>query len=95
MCIWLVVSLSDSRNHHHLLRFVVATSCRQSLYGATHHTAAHELLMGPKHAFIATRCLQQKSSSGATAGKISGVSCSCCNQCSAVQLLQSVPAESC
>jgi hypothetical protein len=61
MCICLVVSLSDSRDHRHLLRFVVATtcSCRQMLYGATHHTAAHELLMGLKHAFIATSSLQQ------------------------------------
>jgi hypothetical protein len=43
MCIWLVVSLSDSRDHRHLLRFVVATTCisRQMLYGAAHHTAAH------------------------------------------------------
>jgi hypothetical protein len=65
MCIWLVVSLSltvsDIRDRRHHLRFVVATtcSCRQMLYGATHHTAAHELLMGLKHAFIATSSLQQ------------------------------------
>jgi hypothetical protein len=60
MCIWLVVSLSDSRDHRHLLRFCGGHYLQlQVLYGATHHSAAHELLMGLKLAFIATSSLQQ------------------------------------